>query len=245
MQIRTWFRSPPGEQVLREESAILEQLLGGMFGYHLLQVSVQQKSLYGASPVQHKIALGLTDRDGCPLVSSPEKIPLANDAVDVVLVHHLLDFADSPQLLLRELSRIVLPMGHLVIVGFNPFSLWGLMKPLASLTRRPPWTGHFISPGRLMDWMNLLNFRIDRAHFCHYGLPLPLRRQTDPDYSRGLSRKTNWPLGAVYIIVARKQVGAMTPRRPVWKRRAAFGELSVVRTASRDILGQDEVGGTD
>lgn len=234
LQIKDWFEAPVGHQLLQTESAILEQIVSGLFGYHLLQVSVQEAELFDSSPIQHKVTLGLTDSDKSPFMARPTELPLGNDSIDVVLLHHILDFIDSPQEVLREISRIVRPSGHLVIIGFNPFSLWGMLKPLASLRKVPPWNGRFIRPGRLMDWMNLLNFKIDRAQYCMYGLPMASARLNKPDFSKGLSRNTNWPLGAVYVIVARKQVGAMTPIRPVWRTQKSFGQLSVVRSANRD-----------
>ncbi len=72
----------------------------------------------------------------------------ANDNIDVVLLHHLLDYVDSPQDVLREAARVVLPMGHLVIVGFHPVSSWGLWRQVARFRGRAPWTGRFIRAGR-------------------------------------------------------------------------------------------------
>lgn len=236
LQIRNWFDSPVGQQLLQTESAILEQILSGLFGYHLLQISVQEGELHESSPIQHKISLGLAERDKSALLARPTELPLGNDSLDVVVLHHILDFIDSPQEILREISRIILPSGYLIIVGFNPFSLWGMLKPVASLRGTPPWNGRFIRPGRLMDGMNLLNFKIDRAQYCMYGLPLANTRSEIPDFSRGLSRKANLPLGAVYVIVARKQLGTLTPIRPVWKTQKAFGRLSVVPSANRGAL---------
>ena len=122
--IRSWFASDLGRHVLKTESAMLEQLLPGLFGYHLTQFSVQDSVLHDASPIQNKIIVNLdTTKSG--LVSNPTQLPFANDSIDVALVHHLLDFSESPQKILRELARVTLPMGHIVIVGFNPISLWG------------------------------------------------------------------------------------------------------------------------
>jgi len=235
-RIRDWFETPLGERLLQTELAVHEQLLSHMFGYHLLQVSVQGKSLFDSSPIQNKMSLGLDDNDRAAFIARPTELPLEDGTADVVLVHHTLDFAESPQEALRELSRVVLPMGYLIITGFNPFSLWGLWKSLKFGAKSPPWNGTFIRPGRLMDWMNLLNFKIDRAQFYTYGLPIASLKPDRPDYSQGLSRKANLPFGAAYVIVARKHLGAMTPIRPVWKQQQAFGRrLSAVRSISRDI----------
>lgn len=237
--VNSWFNTTLGKRVLETEKAIIEQLLPGFFGYHLLQLSVQDQVLYDGSPIRHKILLKSTPQNSeSSLIASPDLLPFEDDSLDVVLLHHLLDFQESPQNLLREVTRVARPMGQVVIVGFNPFSLWGMWKPIGALRKRQPWQGKFISPGRLMDWLTLLNFKIDRAQYSIYGLPYS-RKQDDlslDDYSQGLSRNPNWPFGAIYVIVARKQVGTMTPIKPVWKNNQTVGKLSVVRpTAGRDI----------
>ena len=55
-------------------------------------------------------------------------LPLTDDSIDVMLIHHLLDFSDSIQEILHEVSRVVMPMGHVVLMGFNPVSMWGFGK---------------------------------------------------------------------------------------------------------------------
>ncbi len=227
--LREWFESPLGVQVCETQGAILEQLLPGYFGYHLLQMSIQSGALFDSSPIRYKFKLDIHPADSAYCAASPAALPFANDSVDVVLMHHLLEYSSNPQQLLREVSRVSLPMGHVVIVGFNPHSLWGLCKPLGRLRKHPLWSGNFIRPGRVMDWLNLLNFKIDRAQYCTYGLPLSGYSSQKADYSNGLSRNANLPFGAVYVIVARKQVGTLTPIKPIWKTQASFGRLAAVR----------------
>ncbi|MDA0789151.1 MAG: methyltransferase domain-containing protein [Proteobacteria bacterium] len=234
--IRDWFASKLGRQVLYTERQILDQLLDGFFGYHLLQVSVQQQQLYQSSPIQHKFSLGMRTDDKVPMIARTTLLPFEDDSIDVILLHHLLDFLESPLETLREVSRVALPMGYLVIIGFNPISSWGLWKLGASFAHRAPWFGHFIRPGRLMDWLDVLNYKIDRAQYCLYRPPVFTTHGKPPDYSRGLSRVANLPFGSVYIIVARKQKGAMTPIRPVWRSEPAFGQLGVVRPLRRDLV---------
>ena len=228
--IRQWFATPLGEHVLSTESAMLEQLLSGLFGYHLTQFSIQDRSLFSSSPIRHKIRVGLDDSRVDSVVTSPAQLPFANDSIDVILLHHLLDFIESPQEVLREIARVTLPLGHLVIVGFNPLSMWGFWHQFARFGKRAPWSGQFIRPGRLMDWLNLLNFKIDRAQYAIYRPPSQKYPGRVSDYSQGVSRNLNLPIGSVYVIVAKKHIGAMTPIRPIWKSTRAFGRLSVVRS---------------
>tara|TARA_R110002073_G_scaffold25378_27_gene84286 strand:- start:4921 stop:5682 length:762 start_codon:yes stop_codon:yes gene_type:complete len=233
--VKDWFATPLGQQVLASEERVLEQLLPGFFGYHLLQLSPQQAPLFSSSVIQHKLKLteGVENKllTGDSLSADATELPFSEDSIDVVLLHHLLEFHHDPQKLLREVSRIALPMGQLVIVGFNPLSLWGACQPVGRLRNKAPWTGKFIPPGKLMDWLNLLNFKIDRAQYCLYGWPTLRSTSKLPDFSQGLSRNANLPFGGIYIIVARKQVGSMIKVRPVWQRTPAFGRLSVVPPA--------------
>lgn len=228
--IADWFGSPLGQYLLGTEEAMLEQLLPGLFGYHLLQLSAQGRPLFHSSQIQHKLSVSLAPQAASGLVASPVQLPFASDSIDVTLMHHLLDFAAEPQALLREAARVTLPMGNIVIIGFNPLSLWGLWRPYAGLAGRPPWTGAFIRPGRLMDWLNLLNFKIDRAQYAIYRPPIERYIGAVGNYAGGLSRHLNLPVGAVYVIAAKKHVTTMTPLKPAWKTSRAFGRLSVVRS---------------
>ena len=170
--IREWFDSPLGRQVVDVQKAVLEQLLPELFGYHLMQLSIQREPLYEASPIQHRFSMALDHGDPGNFLGKATSLPFEDDSVDVTILHHLLEFYDAPQQILREVSRVTIPSGHVVIAGFNPVSLWGLCKPFGQMRGRAPWVGAFIRPGRLMDWLNLLNFKIDRAHFSTYGLPM-------------------------------------------------------------------------
>jgi len=228
--IRAWFETPLGGQVLGEQKAVLDQLLPEYFGYHLLQLSIQSDALFRESPINHKIVMGLDAEDDAPFRGKATALPFEDDSLDVVILHHLLDFCDAPQAMLREAARVTIPMGRVLIVGFNPISLWGLARPFARIRRDLPWCASFIRAGRLMDWLNLLDFRIDRTHYSTYGPPMNRKAFVGhvSDYSQGLSRRSNLPLGATYVISARKHVGGVTPMRPEWKRRS-LGKLSVVQ----------------
>jgi SAM-dependent methyltransferase len=234
--VREWFRTPLGNRLMAGQQAVLDQLLPGFFGHHLLEMSIQSETLVESSPIQHKIKLGISSVDRDSLIASGINLPFENDSMDLVLLHHMLDLFDEPQQLLREVSRVALPMGHLVIIGFNPYSSWGVWHQFARFRKSPPWNSSFFSPVRMMDWLKLLNFEIDRVHYSNYGLPVNNKAFINdvPDFSRGLFRDINLPFGAVYVIVARKHVGALTPIRPIWKQSRAFPQLTVVRPMGRN-----------
>jgi SAM-dependent methyltransferase len=240
-EIADWFESSMGKQVVQAETAIIDELLEEMFGYHILQLSVQQADLCTKSPIQHRMKAAMFNVVDADLTAFPDALPFESDCIDVLISHHFLDFSDRPQDLVREFSRVVLPGGRLILVGFNPYSLWGLTRLLMPWGHSIPWNSRFLAPDRLMDWLNILNFRIDRAIYSEYGLPFKGRHRPRPDYSLGLSRRFNFPFGAVSIIVARKQVETMTPVKPKWFQRRSFSNLSLVKPVARWHPGSTEV----
>ena len=215
-----WFNTPLGQRVMGTEQALHDELLEDLFGYHLIQISAQQALLFRKSPIQNKICLGEDDLLSPQLIASPLQMPIASDQVDLVLLHHLLEFSDRPQALLAESARMVMPMGTLIITAFNPLSLWGLRKRLSGNAARYPFKGQFWSAYRLMDWLNLLNFKVDRVLFADFGLPWSVRQSPPPNFGLGLGRRYNLPTGGVYMLVARKVVGPLTPIRTRSTRRS-------------------------
>jgi SAM-dependent methyltransferase len=137
--------------------------------------------------------------------------------MDLVLLHHAQDFSPHPHQVLREAARVLRGGGNLVLIGFNPLSLWGMRK-LISRSRTGPWGGRFLLPGRMEDWLTLLDFAVEDRH-CRFYRP-PLRRFAG---IRGKARKGPGkairllPLGAYYCILATKQVGAPVRKRPAWR----------------------------
>lgn len=229
-RIRKWFDSDLGRRLVKNEKNLIDAILPGLYGYHLVEMGMITQSLSDASQINHRLSLGLAESDLCNFKGSALQLPFGDDSIDLVFLHHLLDFYGSPKKVLKEAARVIQPSGHLVVVGFNPLSLWGLWKSFARVSARIPWNAQFIAPGRLMDWLNLLGFRIDRIHYAVGGLPLVLGDNSSiPDYSDGL--RTNWPFGAVYVIVAQKQHEGVTPLKSGWLARDPMPRLSVVRTS--------------
>ncbi|WP_315983155.1 methyltransferase domain-containing protein [Aliamphritea spongicola] len=132
--LREWFDSDLGQQLLDAEQALLDRLLPTLFGYYLVQISVDNRLDLGReSPIKHRIRinpvieLGMNEQ---ALVAKNEELPLEHNSCDVVVLHHALDFAQSPHQVLREAARILRPGGHLILLGFNPVSTWGLYRAL-------------------------------------------------------------------------------------------------------------------
>jgi SAM-dependent methyltransferase len=65
-----------------------------------------------------------------------DALPFPNHSLDLVVLPHALELARDPHLTLREVERVLVPEGRVVITGFNPLSLWGLRQHAGHLRRR-------------------------------------------------------------------------------------------------------------
>jgi SAM-dependent methyltransferase len=91
------------------------------------------------------------------------QLPLGTESVDMIIVPHLLEFDAQRFQTMREIERVLKPEGLLVIISFNPWSLWVRYQYLLDIKMADTWSGHFISRSRILDWLKLLNFEVSVA----------------------------------------------------------------------------------
>jgi SAM-dependent methyltransferase len=140
------------------------------------------------------------------------ELPFASQSIDLIVLPHVLEFSTDPHQVLREVERVLIPEGQVIICGFNPASLWGARHVLRRVggTSFLPRTEELISMPRMKDWLKLLNMSASQSHFGCYAPPC----KTDQWLSRfGFMEKAGdrwWPyFGAVYIVQAIKRVPGM------------------------------------
>lgn len=245
--LRRWFRRPLGANVAACEVRLLEEELQTLFGYHLLQVGAPQGlDLSAGSRIAHRMVMAdvagaLAEEDGSVerCVGLPEQLPFMGDSLDVLLLPHSLEFADDPHQVLRESERTLIPEGYLLILAFNPWSLWGLYRLFVGWRHRAPWCGRFLGAWRIKEWLSLLGF--DTVRVRHYYYRPPLRHPRLLGRLRFAERLgARWlPLfGGGYLLVARKRVATVTPIRPRWRPRRAVAAARLagpsVRKQSHD-----------
>ena len=236
--LRQWYDSLQGQLVLAEERKALDRVIPDLFGYHLLQVGDCGQDVLGTSRILHRMVMGVDARcdraTGVSLCAHPEQLPFQSDSLDAILLYHALEFSPDPHQVLREVERCLVPEGHVVILGFDPRSLWGGWRMLRRRSHLP-WTGRFLSPSRLRDWLSLLDFSPIGMESVYYRPPV--RRLQLAERLQFMERwgRRWWPLpGAVYLMTARKNVAGLTPIRPRWRpRRSLLAGFS--EPASRNI----------
>lgn len=225
-RLEEWFASPPGQSVLACEQAMVERELAKCFGYQLLQLGVSRRiRLFDSSVVRTKVAASViaceasteSDPQGCDLVVDPLFLPFESDSTDVVILHHVLEFSQQPHQLLREAARILAPHGTLIIIGFNPASLWGVWQALNGLFSSSVWQNRLINTMRLYDWLTLLDCNVAQVNYGFTGAPIvSYRWRRVLGFIDRFAEKLHLPFGSFFVVTAKKEIASLTPSRPKW-----------------------------
>ena len=251
--LSTWFDTPPGRYLLQWERARFDAAVADLFGYHAVQLGLPELETLRANRMPNRwLALpepadahehpALDGRPGCDLVTHAAALPFAAASVDLLTLPHTLEFSADARTVLREVERVLVPQGRVVISGLNPNSLWGWRQQRANLAQRLglaagesgqflPEAGDLVGSWRLRDWLRLLGLEVESQTWGCYRPAVRsdkwLQRYAWMD--RAGSRA--WPIfGAVYFLVAVKRVRGMHLLGPAWKpRRAATAPVPVAQ----------------
>lgn len=250
--LSAWLKTPPGAYLLAWERSRFEQAVSDIFGYHALQLGLPEIDALSTNRMPHQW-LSLDNLDElsnlnsaqvnlsheAPVVqATPRRVallthsaalPFPANSLDLIVMPHTLELSPDPHATLREVERVLVPEGRVVISGLNPASLWGLRQRRARLARRLglgelylPQDADFIGHWRLRDWLRLLSFEVESAQFGCYRPALNSERWLGRFAWMDRAGSRWWPIfGAVYFLVATKRVRGMRLLEPAWKARPA------------------------
>ena len=245
-----WLKTPPGEYLLAWEHEQFDQAVSNIFGYHALQLGFAELETLRANRIPHKwlttaspnateevwtAAGASSSRPKAAMVTEAGALPFPASSLDLLVLPHTLELSEDPHATLREVERVLVPEGRVVISGLNPTSLWSLRQRRAHIYQRfgssdlfLPEAGEFIGYWRLRDWLRLLNFEVESGRFGCYRPAF----ETDKWLSRfewmDKAGGRWWPIfGAVYFLVAVKRVRGMRLLEPAWKTRKSVATAPV------------------
>lgn len=249
--LHQWFDSSPGRYLLAWEQARFDEAVADIFGYHSLQLGMplldglrtnrmphQWLALGHEGVVNGAVAMaavpqGAETGDGTGtsrpvhLLAEPVALPFPESSLDLLVLPHTLELSIDPHATLREVERVLVPEGRVVISGLNPTSLWGLRQRRARLYQRMgggslylPDVGEFIGYRRLRDWLRLLSFEVESAQFGCYRPAVRRARWLERYGWMDSLGERWWPIfGAAYFLVAVKRVHGMRLMEPGWRTR--------------------------
>jgi hypothetical protein len=220
--LSTWWAGSLGAGLVAAESELLREALEDVFGWELLQVGAwgPGRVLLGSSRTRRQtvvapLALGA----GADIIGRPAQLPINSDSMDAVLLPHTLEFASDPYAIVREVDRVLTGEGQLLVLGFAPWSPWG-MRATFNRSGFPPGMRRVLSERRVREWLVLLGYEVVASR--HYLFANPWGAGAGPGEGTGryLRRGLNpFPAGA-YLLKARKRVYTLTPIRPRFREKS-------------------------
>lgn len=221
VHLTDWYRTRPGKALLKAQMKQLDQLTTQCFGFHAVQLTpVRFKLPLQELRITHRLSIH-PDRSVHPDIQADfEELPLSGQSIDFLLMHHALDYSADPHTMLREVERVMVSKGYIAIVGFNPWSLWGIYSYFARFfSNNPVYRTTRIRRGRLLDWLKLLDLTPVNIQHASFITPMPnvsmgtqLQYAPTNESSAGILR---WR--ATYIVLARKDTQALIPIKPIWR----------------------------
>ncbi len=239
MGLSEWLQTPAGAYLLAWEQKHIDLAVADVFGFHAVQLGMPQLQALRANRMPDRwLALdgGQTEgRNGHEHEHEHESelppqavaihcdfdaLPFDSGSLDLMVLPHALELARDPHLALREVERVLRPEGRVVVIGFNPASLWGLRQRLGHVGERVaagrgpalilPRAGEFLGHRRLRDWLHLLSFEVESGSFGGYRPPFRSEKWLGRFEWTERAGERWWPmLGAVYMLSAVKRVRGM------------------------------------
>src|SRR5689334_18460132 len=126
--LTAWWSGSLGHALLTAEAELLGEALEDVFGWELLQVGAWggARELLACSRTRHQTIVAAPGfRSGTDIMGRPAQLPVMSDSIDAVLLPHTLEFAADPYAIVREVDRVLVGEGNLLVLGFRPLSLWG------------------------------------------------------------------------------------------------------------------------
>jgi SAM-dependent methyltransferase len=218
--LANWFETSLGQYLLSREQGFFDQAVADVFGFNALQLGLIEHDFLRASRIPYRFSV--SPHPGAKLRAEFIYLPISNGSIDLAVLPHVLEFTANPHQVLREIERVLVPEGQVIIVSFNPWSLWGMRRAFNGTRDEYPWCGRFITLPRLKDWLALLGLEVNAGRVGCY-LP-PINREVWLQRLRFMDMVGDrwWPFGGgVYFLQAVKRVAGMRVIVPAWRDRPA------------------------
>jgi len=170
----------------------MSEALDDVFGWELLQVGTwgpREQILSGCRTRRHAVVSGRrTVSADADITARLSQLPIANGAVDAVVLPHTLEFETDPYAVVREVDRVLAGEGQLIVLGFRPLSLWGFRSRAIS-RGYPPGLKRMLGARRIADWLAHAQLSVRAALGPHRATPRRTVRAAAPGISQALARR--------------------------------------------------------
>ena len=250
-----WYQTLSGQAALTKTKQLCAETMSEIFGYYAIQTGImsgecdflKHSRINAVFSMVNSDSLFNSDKENYKnnsisqaVISSNEQLPISTDNIDLVVASHILEMSENPHQVLREIDRVLVPEGHCILIGFNPYAISNMNKPLRFFKKNKQGesrnTYRMRSVARVRDWFSLLGFEVLEVNYV--GLRPALNNEKIFNSLQWLESWGEYAgpiLGSMYVVHAKKQVIAMRPNKKVWRAPALLegGKVALNRTAQK------------
>jgi hypothetical protein len=204
-----WYKKPINsvlKKTIIEQIAILKKHI---VGNNVLFIGLSDFSKKFSSP-KNLSFISIDEITSSDHITESKRLPFEDNSHDVIIILHALDYTDNPYELVREIDRIATDEAKVAVIGFNKFSIWGILKPFMNKLS-PPWILNFHSLYSVKEWFKLLGYEQDYKDTSSF-FPIPSKT-----FSRHLNKISfiqkimARDLGGLYFFAFKKKIIPLTP----------------------------------
>lgn len=173
-----------------------------LFGFHLLKLGNLSTAVNCEKcQIPHHINVA-SSGSNIDIYADSLQLPFFDKMLDACLLANTLAYSEDPHRILREVDRVLIDDGWLIISGFNLFSYVGVGKFIPVIRKKHPYVSRMFTGIRMIDWLSLLNYEV----LCHSQF------QTNPRSAKkgGFFNLHIPAFGCQTLIIARKRTIPLT-----------------------------------
>ena len=219
LTLNEWYATELGQVVSAMISEQVRPILQSVFGYHALQLGVEQQTAWlEHTPISHKIFLSQNRQAQQASIIAPfTQIPFAGQSIDCILAPHTLSYTQDVRQTIAEIDRVLMNNGHAIFIGFNRISWWGLTRSILTGSHDAPWNAPFYGSFQLAHVLREYGYAIDTITDFFYRPPLSSQYWLDKTRFLETMGDLVWPYpGGIYLLHAQKRTNSLTRIKPLW-----------------------------
>jgi SAM-dependent methyltransferase len=204
-----WYRKPANYHFKKNLNDQIPKIKKHISGNHTLYIGLSEfKKKFESS--KHLSFIAIDEITSSDNITESKRLPFEDNSHDVIVIIHALDYTENPYELVREIDRIATDDAKVSLIGFNKFSLWGLVKPLMN-KEVSPWFLNFHSLYNIREWFKVLGYDSSYRDTSAF---IPIVPKSISKYISKISilqKIFASNLGGLYFLVFDKKMIPLTP----------------------------------
>ncbi len=211
--LNNWLDTESGERIVRRINRHFSNLLPKLYGSHLLQVGVEEKSnwLKKSAIYHHYFALPFKSRCGNATYNGLIDIPFATHSIDLLIVPFVLNLLPESDLFLQEADRVVRSGGHIIFINLHPLGYWGYCSQRLGLSPKSLRAQKLFSASSMTKQSRHFGFETQLIQNFYHAPPL-VKSKFGEEFFHQLGNLLPMPSAFYLLLAVKKEMRLIKPQ---------------------------------